>query len=209
MSETPKHKSGSGAAGKDATVVMLERRTLLLRHVQGDPDAFSELVNMFRAPVYSYIVRCGVPESSQDDLFQEIFIKVHCNAHTYQPERPLEPWLFTVVANTVRTFYRKTRIREMISEAASTVERSAPQNIPDDFEAKEMAEWLEKTIAKLPFAQREALLLCGVNDLSQKDVARILDMPVNTVKTHLSRARTALAAALARRNTAARREVSS
>ena len=67
---------------------------------------------------------------------------------------------------------------------------------------------MEKEIAKLPEPQREVICLCGVKDLSQQDVAEILSMPINTVKTNLSRARASLAKALARRNAIIRREVS-
>ena len=75
-------------------------------------------------------------------------------------------------------------------------------------EARETAAWVEKAIAALPFSQREVVVLCCIEQLPQDDVAAALGMPVNTVKTHLRRARIALAQALARRQAALRREVS-
>ena len=59
------------------------------------------LVSRYRAAVYSYLVRCGVAEADRDDLFQEIFIRIHRAASRYRPDCPLHPWLFTIVANAV------------------------------------------------------------------------------------------------------------
>ena len=202
MKETPKEKGGSNMA----EVVSLERRMLLTRHREGDSSAFPEFVALFRAPVFSYIVRCGVEPQSRDDLFQEIFVKVHLNAHQYQVERPVEPWLFTIVANSVRSHYRKCRVREIISEEAS---ESLAERGPDSeaqVSAKETLAWLESNIAKLPFSQREVLNLCCFHDFSQKEAAQILEIPVNTVKTHLFRARAQLTRSLAKRNAIIRRE---
>ena len=88
------------------TVVNLDERHWLARHCRGDRDAFGELMNAYQAPLYGYLVRCGVPAASRDDVFQEIFVKVHLAAASYQPSRPLRPWLFTIAANSVRNYLR-------------------------------------------------------------------------------------------------------
>ncbi len=75
----------------------------LLLHRNGDPDAFANLVAEYRAAVFSYLVRCGVSPQDRDDLFQEIFIRLHGAAGRFDADRPLQPWLFTIVANLVRT----------------------------------------------------------------------------------------------------------
>jgi RNA polymerase sigma-70 factor (ECF subfamily) len=66
--------------------------------------------------------------------------------------------------------------------------------------ARETLNWLEGALTALPPAQREVLLLTAIVGLRQQDVAQALDLPLNTVKTHLRRARLALAARLAARN---------
>lgn len=192
-----------------AEVVHLDTRTLLVRHVKGDPDAFAELIGKFRRRVYSYLVRCGIPAEARDDLFQEIFIKVHHAAPTYQAERPLEPWLFTVVANTVRSYFRKQAVKRRLSgtidSAPKTQETASGEEVA---EAQELAQWLELQIAALPENQREVISLYCFQTLSQKDVATILGSPLGTVKTNLHRARAALAKALVARQKQASEEVS-
>ena len=200
----------SGASSTIRKQIPLDERELLLRHRLGDSDAFAELVAGYRRPVYSYLVRCGVAETDRDDLFQDIFIKIHRAAAQYQDDRPLHPWLFTIVANTVRTYYRKKKVREMVFAEASELE---PQAATADGErlamARQTAAWLEQEIQKLPLAQQEVLILTRIESLPQKDVAEALNLPIGTVKTNLRRARLALIARLARHNAIKHGEVRS
>jgi len=185
-----------------------DERELLLRHRDGDPSAFPRLVARYRAPVYSYLVRCGVRESDRDDVFQDIFIKVHRAAAQFQSERPLHPWLFTIVANTVRTHHRKQRVKELVfMEPRREVRDPAPDGERVAV-ARQTATWLEEEIRRLPFMQREVLVLACIENLAHKEIAAALELPINTVKTHLRRARLALVRKLARRNASMQREFS-
>src|SRR6188472_1551800 len=76
-------------------------RAILERHGRGDPQAFAELVRLHSTPVYSYLARCGVPPSERDDLFQEVFCKVHrALAKEAFPDGPVRPWLLAIAVNT-------------------------------------------------------------------------------------------------------------
>ena len=174
----------------------------LIEHRADDSDAFAKLVQRYRRPVFGYLVHCGVPESDRDDLFQDIFIKIHQRADQYDEARPLHPWLFTVVANTVRSYFSKKKLRSFF------VWEPAPEDVPENVKdpasearasAKETAAWLERAIAALPMPQREVLVLATIESLPLKDIASILDMPVNTVKTHVRRARLRLVESYERR----------
>ena len=183
-------------------LVHIEERRLLIEHRDGDSGAFAELVRRYRAPVYSYLVRCGVAEEDRDDLFQEVFIRVHRSAHTFNSERPLHPWLFTIVANAVRTHFRRRRVRDLVT---AETDPSGPDPVdagPNGERvavARETVAWLERAIATLPVARRQVMVLACVESRPLKEVAEVLGMPVNTVKTHLRRARLALAESLAQR----------
>ncbi len=188
------HGLGGGVSAPD-------ERDLLLRHRAGEAGAFAGLVAGYRRPVYSYLARCGVAEADRDDLFQEIFVKIHAAAGRYEGGRALHPWLFTIVANTVRTYHRKRKVREMVfADPPAREPRAADAGGERQAMAAQTAAWLEQEIGKLPLAQREVLILTAVENLPHKDVAEILGLPVNTVKTHLRRARLTLVQRLARRN---------
>ncbi len=176
-------------------VVESHERELLLRHREGDADAFEILVQEYRRPVYSYLIRCGVDDAERDDLFQDIFIKIHRAAPSYQAHRPVHPWIFTIVSNTIRSHLRRQRVRQLVfaepppaepSDAAPSSERRAA--------ARQTLARVEDEIRKLPLMQREVVLLATIEKLPLKEVAGIVGIPVNTVKTHLRRARLKLAA---------------
>ena len=178
-----------------------DERDLLLRHLAGETGVFAELIEAYRAPVFGYLVRSGIDEEDRDDLFQDIFIKIHRAAATYQPERPLHPWLFTIVCNTVRTHLRRRRVRQLVFAPPTADE---PTDTAPDGErasaARQTVVFLEGEIRKLPPKHREVLLLAAIERRPLKDVSEALGVPLNTVKTHLRRARLALARALAEHN---------
>jgi RNA polymerase sigma factor (sigma-70 family) len=174
---------------------------LLLRHLNGDDDAFAELVDRYRAPVFSYLVRCGVAPDDRDDLFQDIFIRIHRAAASYDAGRPLHPWLFTIVANAVRNHLRRQRVRSLVGSVEEAGEPTAGNPGADRVAAgKQTVAWLERQIRRLPLARREVLILACVESLPLKQIAGVLGLPLGTVKTHLRRARLFLAEELARRN---------
>ena len=90
---------------------MSEKSHLLQRHLGGDKDAFGELLREYWQPVHNYLYRCGLDKPSREDLMQDIFAKIHQNAAQYQPISPLKTWIFTVAANTVRSYFRSEASR--------------------------------------------------------------------------------------------------
>ncbi len=198
-------------------VVAFEERQLLIRHRRGDQTAFAELVARYRAPVYGYLVRCGVAAADRDDQFQDIFLKVHRAAQSFRAERPLHPWIFTIVANTVRNHLRGRRVRDRVfaeppgEEAAlAGLGPPEPADPAADAErasgARQTIGWLERRITCLPTEQREVLVLGCVEELPLAEIAKVLEIPLNTVKSRMRRARLTLAKALAKQQQIAHAE---
>ena len=178
-------------------IVNLDERNWLTRHCRGDHEAYGELMEAYQAPVYGYLVRCGVPQASRDDVFQEIFVKIHLAAASYQPSRPLKPWLFTIAANSVRNHLRDEGRHRASGDVHSGNEPSGGLDPQAVAETQETVAWLEGALPALPLEQREVLLLGSVGGLRAKDIAAVLGIPLNTVKTLTRRARMGLASALA------------
>ena len=101
-----------------------------------------------------------------------------------------------------------TRLRTVVGYSSS--ETMAPQRqvpgLDEQLEQRSTVTWLERRIADLPEQQREVLVLSTLKGLRMKDIASVMALPENTVKTHLRRARLALAESLARREQTARCE---
>ena len=195
----PRLRSGAGWRSRygqmDTNVIdEAEERGWLSRHLAGDCRALPALVRRYRAPVYGYLVRSGVPEAARGDLFREVFQRVHGSASTYEPQQSLKPWLFAVVANAVRRHDLRA------ARQPSTQRDGETQADPScELEAPDTSSFLERRLQDLPPAQREVLLLVSMEQMPLLDVADALDMPLHTVKMLLRRARLSLARALTRR----------
>ena len=207
----PQPNEGAEKAG-GARVIAISERVLLERHRRGDPDAFPALMAAFRAPVFGYLTRCGVATADRDDLFQEVFLRVHRaagpNGTSELPTGPVAPWLFTIAVNLVRSHYRKASVRKIMTLDGAAGETTASTNeLPDRaLESRRELAWLDAAMARLPLEQREALVLSTIEGLDIAEVAIALDVPADTVKTRVRRARLALAEARTRANVRGERE---
>ncbi len=184
--------------GHGLRVVDLEELQWLPRHARGDGDAFPALMKAYRAPVWNYLARCGVSLSLREDLFQDIFLKIHQSAANYRAAWPLRPWVFTIAANTLRNHVRDRQRYRQIFAPDELPDSPDPHPRADEHVAiAEIKAWLDKAIMQLPFSQREVLVLVTLESLPLKEVAAILKVSQNTVKTRLRRARLQLADMLA------------
>ena len=193
-------RSGERAPAEVIPITSDPDRDVLERHHGGDRAAFAQLMKNYANPIYGYMTRSGVAPGDRDDLFQEVFCKVHQASKTKMPTGPVRPWMFRIAVNTVRDHFRRKKVRAVVTlDAEPAKDESAPDSPQASAEAKETARFLEEEIQKLPLAQREALLLSSVAGLGIRDAASVLGEPAETVKTRLRRARAALARAMSRR----------
>ncbi len=172
----------------DQAVLDLEERTWLAAHLKGDGQAFAKLMHAYRKPVYSFLVRHGLDQTQRDDVFQEAFLKIHKAAHTYQPNKPLSPWIFTIVVNTVRNIQRKGQPLTLCIDEAAAVEDEAPSP-ENSAQLEETVGWLQQAMKELPPAQAEAFTLSTIKGMKMKEIGAVLGLPLNTIKTQLRRAR--------------------
>lgn len=147
-----------------------EERTWLTAHLKGDKQAFAKLMQAYRKPVYSYLVRCGLDKSTRDDLFQDIFFKIHKSANKYNTSNPLSPWIFTIAINTLRNHIRDQKpdqshlslynqdVQEfhLVDSSPSPEKRTASSH---------SIQWLQQALKKLPDSQAQALNLAIINSL--------------------------------------------
>ena len=176
---------------------------------QRHAEQTTALVGEFRARVFGYLTRCGVPHADRDDLFQEVFLRVHRSDGEPEGARTA-PWIMAITVNVVRSHFRKVSVRSVVLLDASPEEGVASNDTGPEraLSAKQAVSWLESAMLKLPLEQREALILCAVDGLELADAAEALDVSVDTVKTRLRRARLALVEARARLDVRANREES-
>ena len=127
-----------------------------------------------------------------DDLVQETILRAWNAADRFEPGTNLNAWLFTILRNQFLTAKRKGNREIEDAEGSYAARLTSPptQHARLDFED------LRSALARLPDAQREAVLLIGGSGFSYEQAAEIMGVCVGTVKSRVNRARSALAAML-------------
>jgi RNA polymerase sigma-70 factor, ECF subfamily len=121
-----------------------------------------------------------------DDLVQECLVRAIAKQHLWQPGTDLRAWLFTILHNQHVNEVRRS-LREGIKV---TVEGVAPTlTVVSDATASLQLRDLERAIAALPAGQRQVVLLVGLEGISYEKVAAVLNVPIGTVRSRLSRGR--------------------
>jgi RNA polymerase sigma-70 factor (ECF subfamily) len=142
-----------------------------------------------------------------DDLCQETMLRAYRFFHQFRPGTDCRAWLLTIMYNAFRSGYSRRQGREQVSASPEDFERAidaesgqhAPAADPQELLMRSgMDENLEKALDSLPEEFRTALLLVDINELSYAEAARAMEVPIGTVRSRLSRARSMMRCAVAR-----------
>jgi RNA polymerase sigma-70 factor (ECF subfamily) len=139
-----------------------------------------------------------------DDLTQEALTKALGRAGQLREADAVGAWLFTILNNCWRDHLRARREFSDVDELDEVIfdQRPGPEG---DCERNQTCQRVRTAIAALPLAQRQIITLVDIEEYSYADVARILQVPVGTVMSRLSRARQALKSHLLAQEPASRR----
>jgi RNA polymerase sigma-70 factor (ECF subfamily) len=178
---------------------VLEIQTLLERCRQGDELAWEALVRRFQRRVYAVAWQYLRDGDEARDMAQEVFIRVYQQLGKFQVEKSFLPWLLSVARNACIDRLRKRRARppaqDVPAEGDVAVASGGPS--PEDEVA---AEWrkrlLYRALARMSDSDREIIMLKDIQGLKLDEIARMLSLPIGTVKSRSNRARVALASRL-------------
>jgi RNA polymerase sigma-70 factor (ECF subfamily) len=128
-----------------------------------------------------------------DDLVQETMTKALQNIHQLRDPERLQSWLYAILHNCWRSYLRQLRPQGSLDEEVLCCE-DCPEREND---RQQIISTVRNAIAKLPLGQREVVTLVDLNGFTYAEVAEILEMPIGTVMSRLSRARRSLQSTLA------------
>ena len=170
---------------------------------------FSELAMEHMQSLYGADLRMTRNPADAEDLVQETYLKAFRAAASFEPGTNLRAWLFTILHNTARNRARD-RARDMVAVDSDAVDQAADftpatgrPETPETLLLREtLAPELQAAIDGLPEAFRQAVWLRDVEEFSYAEIAEMLQIPIGTVMSRISRGRRALYDALNRRSAA-------
>ena len=156
-------------------------------------EAFERLVPAYRRRVFGLAYSILRDRAAAEDLAQEVFVKLWQALPRYDGRAQLSTWIYAITRNAAVSALRRRRRSVSLSDPAvlEEVENAGaePAALPEDL-------MLRRHIEALPEKQRQVITLYYLDERPVDEVAAMMGLPANTVKTHLHRARASLAAAI-------------
>jgi len=163
---------------------MISDEALMLDFQRGSREAFEELFARYRGPLYGFFRRRLESSERAEDLAQETFLAVIRAVSRYQPRAQVRTYLYGIALKLLAAERRKPK------EAPLPENDGDAELIGDEIPDKAL--WVRESLEKLEGSEREVLMLREYEQLSYAEIAELLRLPINTVRSRLFRARMAL-----------------
>ena len=159
----------------------------LILRCRADSAAFRELVERHQMRIYSFLIHL-VGRQEAEDLFQEVWVKVLKNADGYDPRGKAVSWFFKIANNLALDHLNKKKRggdRVDIEDAALYLRDPAPcpQSALDNDERRER---LASALKNIPLEQRQIFLMREYGEMSFKEIAQSLDIPIGTALSRMN-----------------------
>ncbi|RJP17144.1 MAG: RNA polymerase sigma factor [Candidatus Abyssobacteria bacterium SURF_5] len=170
---------------------------LMLQYAGGDLAAFEELLERHRNPLFAYLCRMLGNRESAEDVFQEVFLRIVCSRRRYRERAKFSTWLYKIAHNSCIDMFRREKYRRAESLHEPIQGKDGEQMMPQDFLAsgnpgpdellqrRQISEALKNSIDRLAPEQREVFVLRQYQDLSFREIAKIVQTSESTVKSRM------------------------
>jgi RNA polymerase sigma-70 factor (ECF subfamily) len=187
----------------------LPDETLLRQFSAGDAQAFEPLLNRYEKPLFNFILRQVGERTRAEEILQDAFLRVIERAAEFKGESKFSTWLYTIARNLCIDESRKMVFRRHRSldapapgqdgDGPSLLERTSGPDAGADREsiARELQPRIAAAVEALPEEQREVFLMRELQHMPFKDIALVVGVPENTVKSRMRYALERLQSALA------------
>ena len=175
------------------TVEQVTDEQVVTQVLRGDSESFRIIVDRYQQHVYNIGMRFFHREDDAYDFVQEVFLKVFNNLGTYRQKGKFRSWLLKLAYNHGINMIKSSRTEPEFDEFMKPSDAPTPerQHIKGEIEGL-----LSKEMENLPVKYRVCLDLFFFAGMSFNDISNITDLPVNTIKSHVFRAKRQLRDAL-------------
>lgn len=207
----PKPASSDAAPEAEAdprTMPGLTDYELIKLFRKGQQEAFEALVYRHKQITFNFIYRMVGNQQAADDLFQDMWLKVLRNAHTYRPRAKFTTWALQIARNTVLDYFKRENLRAHVSldlpvgNDELSIKSIVPSKGPQPEEVlldDEMMKEVQNALCRLPIKQQESLVLRIYHKMPYSEISELLGSPEGTVKYWVHEAVKALTAYLEKR----------
>ena len=165
---------------------------IISRVLQGEQNAYAELVNRYQSYVFTLILRMVKSREDAEEIAQDVFVKAYRSLADFRGESKFSTWLYTITNTTSITFLRKKKLEvhsldnEKVFEVADSKDSGFRANL---IEQKSRVNMVNEAIAMLSPDDAEIITLFYKAEQNLEEISRILRLETNTVKVRLHRAR--------------------
>jgi RNA polymerase sigma-70 factor (ECF subfamily) len=165
----------------------LEKK-LIIRTQAGDHQAFAQLVEHYKSPVFNLIYRMtnGSTEES-DDLAQETFLRIYDGIGSFDPLKRFFPWLYTICLNVIRDYLKKKKAAYASAQKLFEEQGEKNNNPEELYSQRQKNEIVQECLHFLPEDQRAAIILRYFQELAFDDIAEILGVSASGAKMRVYR----------------------
>lgn len=170
---------------------------IIRRAIGGEQPAYNQLMSRYQSQIFSLMYRMVHSRAEAEDLVQEAFMKAFVSLSHFNFEYAFSTWLYKIATNNCIDHLRKKKLNMMsIDTPVSYKDTEYHIELPDltyypdkDVIRREHSQIIQKAIDDLPEKYKRVILLRHSEELSYEEIAKILRIPIGTVKARLFRAR--------------------
>ncbi len=174
-----------------------EDTQLIHRALKGEQAAYKRLMKKYREQIHALIARIVRDSQQVEDLTQEVFVKAFASLRHFNEEYAFSTWIYKIATNSSIDYIRKRKLETFsIDKPIGFEDSDVSFELPDttyepdkDMMQRQRTKLIEAAIERLPEKYKRVIILRHTEDRDYSEIAKMLKLPIGTVKAHIFRAR--------------------
>ncbi|MRG87137.1 RNA polymerase sigma factor [Salinibacillus xinjiangensis] len=160
----------------------MNEKPLIKKVKKGNQKAFKELYDQYANYALATAISITKNKNDASDIVQETFIKVYRNIHAFDHKRPFKPWFYRILINETNRYMKNKTKHQSVSTVDNTIEMFTYKRNDENL-------IIEEALNQLEEINRTPIILKYLHDFTEKEIAEILELNLNTVKSRLFKGR--------------------
>ena len=169
-----------------ATEILSDERSLVLRLIEGDEDAFCELYAAYKNRLIYFAMRFLKSREYAEDIFQDAFAVVWQGRRFINPDASFSAYLYTNVRNRILNQLRDLSNQDKLREQILSQAVNYTNETKDEIIANDLRQFISRALQQLTPRQREIFQMSRERQMSHREIAEVLGISVNTVQESIS-----------------------